>query len=151
MIPLAYFAPESPWWLVRRGRLEEAREVVKRLTSPENINFDIEKNVALMVVTTEFERTVNAETSYRACFQGTNLRRTMIVIGIYCIQTLNGNPLRGYSTYFLEQAGLPTVQAFNMTIAGFAVAIVGGFFSVRDNAPCLPNFHPITFEIVELT
>jgi SP family general alpha glucoside:H+ symporter-like MFS transporter len=131
--------------------LEEAREVVKRLTSPENINFDIEKNVALMVVTTEFERTVNAETSYRACFQGTNLRRTMIVIGIYCIQTLNGNPLRGYSTYFLEQAGLPTVQAFNMTIAGFAVAIVGGFFSVRDNAPCLPNFHPITFEIVELT
>jgi len=83
-----------------------------------------------MIATTEHERAVNAETSYRACFQGTNLRRTMIVIGIYCVQTLNGNPLRGYSTYFLEQAGLPTTQAFNMTIAGFAVAIVGGFFSV---------------------
>ncbi|KIN03386.1 hypothetical protein OIDMADRAFT_118647 [Oidiodendron maius Zn] len=129
LIPLLYFAPESPWWLVRRGRLEEAREVVKRLTSSRNINFDVEKNIALMVVTTEYERTVNAETSYRACFQGTNLRRTVIVIGIYCIQTLNGNPLRGYSTYFLEQAGLPTIQAFNMTVAGFAVAIVGGFFS----------------------
>ena len=105
--------------------------MVKRLTSSRNVNFDIEKNIALMVVTTEYERTVNAETSYRACFQGTNLRRTIIVIGIYCIQTLNGNPLRGYSTYFLEQAGLPTIQAFNMTVAGFAVAIVGGFFSVR--------------------
>ena len=84
-----------------------------------------------MVVTTEHERTINAETSYRACFQGTNRYRTIIVIGIYCIQTLNGNPLRGYSTYFLEQAGLPTTQAFNMSVGGFAVAIVGGFFSVR--------------------
>jgi SP family general alpha glucoside:H+ symporter-like MFS transporter len=131
LIPLVYFAPESPWWLVRRGRLQEAKEVVKRLTSPKNLNFDIEKNITLMIVTTEHERSVNAETSYWACFDSTNLRRTVIVIGIYCIQTLNGNPLRSYSTYFLEQAGLPTVQAFNMTIAGFAVAIVGGFFSVR--------------------
>ncbi|KAK4946083.1 hypothetical protein LTR10_014885 [Elasticomyces elasticus] len=129
LIPLLFFAPESPWWLVRRGRLDDARAVVKRLTSTRNIDFDIEKNIALMIATTEHERAVNAETSYRACFQGTNLRRTMIVIGIYCVQTLNGNPLRGYSTYFLEQAGLPTTQAFNMTIAGFAVAIVGGFFS----------------------
>jgi MFS transporter, SP family, general alpha glucoside:H+ symporter len=111
--------------------VQEAREVVKYLTSTKNINFDIEKNLALIIVTTEHERQVNEETSYRACFDATNLRRTMIVIGIYCIQTLNGNPLRGYSTYFLEQAGLPTTQAFNMTIAGFAVAIVGGFFSVR--------------------
>ncbi|KAH8819018.1 general substrate transporter [Xylogone sp. PMI_703] len=129
LIPLIYFAPESPWWLVRRGRTQEAREVLKRLTSSRNINFDMEKNIALMVVTTEHERTINAETSYWACFEGTNLRRTIIVVGIYCIQTLNGNPLRGYSTYFLEQAGLPTTEAFNMTIVGFAVAIVGGFFS----------------------
>ncbi|UKZ46994.1 hypothetical protein TrVGV298_001205 [Trichoderma virens] len=111
LIPAIFFAPESP------------------LVARPNVNFDIDKNIALMVVTTEHERSVNAETSYLACFQGTNLRRTLIVIGIYCIQTLNGNPLRGYSTYFLQQAGLPTTQAFNMTIVGFAVAIVGGFFS----------------------
>ncbi|KAL6836790.1 general substrate transporter [Trichoderma sp. SZMC 28015] len=129
LIPAIFFAPESPWWLVRKGRLQDARAVVKRLTSDKNVNFDIDKNIALMVVTTEHERSINAETTYLACFQGTNLRRTLIVIGIYCIQTLNGNPLRGYSTYFYQQAGLPTTQAFNMTIAGFAVAIVGGFFS----------------------
>jgi MFS transporter, SP family, general alpha glucoside:H+ symporter len=131
--------------------LQEAREVVRRLTSAKNIHFDIEKNIALMVVTTEHERTVNAETSYQACFEGTNLRRTVIVTGIYCIQTLNGNPLRGYSTYFLEQAGLPTTQAFNMTIAGFAVAIVGGFFSVRMTQLSSHVSTSSILEIVKLT
>lgn len=84
----------------------------------------------MMVVTTEHERLIDSSTSYRACFEGPNLRRTLIVIGIYCVQTFNGNPIRGYSTYFFEQAGLPTTQAFNMSIVGFALAIVGGFGSV---------------------
>ncbi|KAF2016909.1 sugar transporter [Aaosphaeria arxii CBS 175.79] len=129
MIPIIYFAPESPWWLVRKDRVEEARAVVQKLTSPANVNFDVDKNVALMVVTTEYERMVSSTTSYKGCFEGVNLRRTLTMIGIYCIQTLNGNPLRGFSTYFLQQAGLPTSQAFNMTIVGFGVAILGGFFS----------------------
>ncbi|EME82914.1 uncharacterized protein MYCFIDRAFT_136338 [Pseudocercospora fijiensis CIRAD86] len=129
LIPLIYLAPESPWWLVRRNRLQEARDAVKRLTSPKNVDFDIDKNIALMVVTTEHELAVEASTTYWTCFQGTNLRRTIVVMFIYCIQTLNGNPLRGYSTYFFEQAGLQTTQAFNMSIIGFAVAIVGGLSS----------------------
>lgn len=33
LIILTYFAPESPWWLVRHGRLEEAEHSVKRLGS----------------------------------------------------------------------------------------------------------------------
>lgn len=130
LIPLIYFAPESPWWLVRQGSPTAARNVVQKLISGTDPNFDIDKNVTLMIVTTEHERTINSETSYRACFQSANLRRTLIVVGIYCIQVLNGNSLRGYSTYFLQQAGLPTTQAFNMTIANLAVAIVGSFCSV---------------------
>ncbi|UNI17019.1 hypothetical protein JDV02_003399 [Purpureocillium takamizusanense] len=129
LIPLVFMAPESPWWLVRRGRLDEAKKVLQRLKSPQNTNFDINKNVAMMVATTEHERIVNSQTSYWACFQGTNLKRTLIVIGIYCIQTLNGNPLRSYSTYFFQQAGLPTTQAFNLGVIGYCVALVGGIVS----------------------
>lgn len=132
LIPFVYFAPESPWWLVRSGQVAEAKKVVKRLTSPRNVNFDVDKNVALMVVTTEHEIAIEAGTTYWHCFQGTNLRRTLIVMFVYCIQTLNGNPLRGFSTYFFQQAGLATTQAFNMTIIGFAVAIVGGIGSVSE-------------------
>ncbi|KXT11957.1 hypothetical protein AC579_1012 [Pseudocercospora musae] len=129
LVPLIFFAPESPWWLVRAGRLEDAKKVVKRLTSPKNMDFDVDKNVALMVVTTEHELAIESGTSYATCFKGTNLRRTVIVMFIYVNQTLNGNPLRGFSTYFFEQAGLPVTSAFDMTIVGFGVAIAGGIFS----------------------
>lgn len=33
LITILWFAPESPWWLVRRGRPEEARVALQRLSS----------------------------------------------------------------------------------------------------------------------
>ncbi|ETN44115.1 uncharacterized protein HMPREF1541_10665 [Cyphellophora europaea CBS 101466] len=119
-------APESPWWLVRQNRLEDAKAVVRRLTSPKrNPDFDIDKNVALMVLTTEHEREANSDTRFISCFKGTDLRRTIIVIGCYCMQVLSGSTLRSYATYFLQSAGLPTDQAFNMTIVGYGLGIAG--------------------------
>lgn len=126
----AYLAPESPWWLVRQNRLEEAKAAVHRLTSRQSVAFDVDKHVILMALTTEHERTVNASTRYLACFQRTDLRRTVIVIGCYCMQVLSGSTLRAYATYFLEQAGLPTEQAFNMSIIAYAFGLTGGLVAV---------------------
>jgi len=132
-----YFAPESPWWLVRQNRPEEAKAVVRRLTSPQNVDFDVDKNVALMVLTTEHEREVNAHTQYSACFRGSDLRRTIIVIGCYCMQVLSGSTLRAYMTYFFQQAGLPTDQSFNMSIVGYALGLIGVIVAVSLWLPSL--------------
>ncbi|KAJ4327737.1 hypothetical protein N0V84_001846 [Fusarium piperis] len=129
LIPLLSFAPESPWWLVRQGRLEDAKKMLIRLASQDDARADADKNVALMVVTTEHERQINAGTSYYACFKGVDMKRTLTVIGIYCVQTLSGNPLRGFSSYFMRQAGFPSDQAFNLTIINYALALIGGFVS----------------------
>lgn len=94
------------------------------------MDFDVDKQISLMVVTTEHERAMNAETTYFACFKGVDRKRTLIAMGIYCVQTLSGNPLRGYSTYFLTKAGLPSVQAFNMSLVNNAMALTGGLFTV---------------------
>lgn len=121
------FAPESPWWLVRKGRLEEAKASLLRLTSPSRVAFDADQAIALMVVTTENERQSGTGTSYQGCFQGVDLRRTLIACCCWGIQILSGTGLRVYSTYFYEQAGLPTEQAFNMSIVQYALGIVGVF------------------------
>jgi SP family general alpha glucoside:H+ symporter-like MFS transporter len=119
-----YFAPESPWWLVRQGRVVEAETVVSRITSNDP-SVPVGKLVALMVYTTEHERTVEAGTSYLACFRGAHLRRTIVIIGVYIMQILSGAPLRAWMTYFFQQAGLPTDQSFNMTIVALVLSVLG--------------------------
>lgn len=104
--------------------------MLRGLASNSEEGLDVDKSVALMAVTIDYERTVNSQTSYRACFKGIDLRRTLVVIVIYCIQTLSGNSLRSYSTYFMEQAGFPSTEAANLTVINYALALIGGFVAV---------------------
>jgi MFS transporter, SP family, general alpha glucoside:H+ symporter len=117
------FAPDSPWWLVRRGRHEEARKALRRLTSNEDA--DLGQTVAMMVHTDELEKEMSAGTTYWDCFKGTDLRRTEITCITWAIQPLCGASLMGYSAYFFEQAGLSTDISFDFSISLYAVAMVG--------------------------
>jgi SP family general alpha glucoside:H+ symporter-like MFS transporter len=110
--------------------LEGAKVSVLRLTSVREVEFDVDKYVSLMALTTEHEREMNGQTSYLACFKGTDLRRTIIVIGCYCMQVLSGSTLRAYVTYFFEQAGLSTDQSFNMSIVAYALGLIGEVVAV---------------------
>ncbi|KIW65010.1 hypothetical protein PV04_07302 [Phialophora macrospora] len=118
------FAPDSPWWLVRRNRISDARAALARLAS-NNGAVDLDKAVTLMVYTTEHEKELGTGTSYPSLFRGIDRRRTIIACGCWLIQTLSGATFRTYSTYFYKQAGLPTDQAFNMAIGQYALGIVG--------------------------
>lgn len=122
--------PESPWWLVRQNRLDEAEVIISRLTSPQELDIDTKKIVSLMVFTTSHERDMESRTNYLACFKGVNLGRTIIVMGVYIMQVVTGAPLRAYMTYFFQQAGLPTDQSFNMSIVALVVSVLGVFGAV---------------------
>ncbi|KID76626.1 Sugar transporter family protein, partial [Metarhizium brunneum ARSEF 3297] len=123
-----FFAPESPWWLVRRGRTEEAKKALLRLTSLDReTDFDADETIAMMVHTTALEEKITAGASYWDCFKGVDLRRTEIVCMTWAIQNLSGNSFSNYSTYFLKQAGLSDSDAYSFALGQYAINMVGVF------------------------
>ena len=120
-----YFAPESPWWLVRHGKIEEAKKSVLRLTSTHDNNFDVDNTVAMMEHTNEVEKEISSGTHYWDCFTGVDLRRTEISSIVWLVQSVCGSTFMGYSTVFYEQAGLATVDSFDLSMAQYALGAIG--------------------------
>jgi SP family general alpha glucoside:H+ symporter-like MFS transporter len=124
------FAPESPWWLVRKERYEDAKKMVLRLASPEkNPDFNADETIAMYKHTNEMEKAISNGTSYWDCFKGTDLRRTEIAAMTWFTQAWCGSSFMGFSTYFFQNAGLDTSNAFSMSLGIYAIGAVGVFVS----------------------
>ncbi|KAK5684491.1 hypothetical protein LTR97_002031 [Elasticomyces elasticus] len=123
-----FFAPESPWWLVRTGKLEQAKKALLRLTSlNRETDFDADETISMMVHTTALENNITQGSSYLDCFKGTDLRRTEVVCMCWAIQNLSGNAFSNYSTYFLTNAGVSTSNSYNFAMGQYAINMVGVF------------------------
>ncbi|KAJ5683414.1 hypothetical protein N7462_006579 [Penicillium macrosclerotiorum] len=113
---VVWFAPESPWWLVRKERLEDADASLKRtLSAPEGV-VNRQSIIAMMQHTTQVEREMQINGSYRECFQGTNSRRTEISMVSWGCQILPGWAIQNYITYFFTLAGLSSGSSFKMSL-----------------------------------
>ncbi|CAI7676205.1 unnamed protein product [Penicillium discolor] len=121
-----FLAPESPWWLVRKNRDEDAKKALLRLTNPErNVDFNADETIAMIRHTTDLEAKLSEGASYFDCFKGANLRRTEIVCLVWAIQNLSGNSFSNYSTYFLEQAGLSASNSYSFAMGQYGINMVG--------------------------
>ena len=127
---IAIMAPDSPWWLVQRDRLADARNVLLRLTK-KSANFDPEPTLAAMCHTNEVEKKMSngRNSSYLECFKGTNLRRTEIACMAFAIQNASGLPVISFAAYFYSKIGFSQKQSFDITVGMQGVAILGNFLA----------------------
>ena len=119
---LMYLAPESPWWLVRKGRLEEAAKAVRRLGRSTVVD-NSHETVAMMRRTIELEKSVK-EPTYFELFRGTDRYRTLIVCCVYASQNLTGNLIANQAVFFFKQAGMEDKMAFALGLITSALQIV---------------------------
>ncbi|ODV79439.1 maltose permease [Suhomyces tanzawaensis NRRL Y-17324] len=131
-IPLClgvFLAPESPWYLAKKGRDEEAKQSLKRLLT-ENKHLP-DKDVLAQAMLTKIQLTIkeeeatSAKATFKDCFTGTDFRRTRLAAITWLWQNITGSAFMGYSTYFYIQAGLSTDNSFTFSIVQYVLGIAG--------------------------
>mmetsp|Transcript_5247 Transcript_5247/g.5956 ORF Transcript_5247/g.5956 Transcript_5247/m.5956 type:complete len:555 (+) Transcript_5247:764-2428(+) len=133
---LTWAAPDSPWWLIRKGRFEDAEKSIKRLGS-KSVQHKAHQAMALMIQTNELEQRqekltkeeVKGLKSYLKCFQGSNLRRTEIACIAFAGQVLSGSTFAYSPSYFFSQAGLNSSDTYKLNLGVTGIAFTGTFCS----------------------
>lgn len=128
---LTWLAPDSPWWLVRKGRTDDAKRSIERL-SAKSIHHRANQTVAMIIHTNNLEKhqhnSVDNKRGFRGfqeCFESTNMRRTEIACVVFISQQTCGAAMAYSPSYFFRQAGLNATQTYNLNLGITGIAFVG--------------------------
>lgn len=126
VVPLP-FAPESPWYHIRKNEMEAARQALYKLYGTST---DLDAKLAMMAKTVNEDLEATSAARWSQCFTGTNLMRTMISVMVFACQHLSGIVfVLGFSTYFFQLAGISVGDSFNLGVGVTACGVVGCMIS----------------------
>ena len=100
---LIFLAPESPWWLIRKGRKEQALRSIERLGATGQSKDHARQTLATLERTADIERQLGGAPTLLDLLKGTDLRRTTIVCLMYASQNFAGNLIANQATFFFER------------------------------------------------
>lgn len=121
-------APDSPWWLIRKGNPQKAKASYQRLLSNKS-KINVDGAIEFILQTTKMEKEFQAGATYLDCFKGVDLRRTEIsAIGLM-IQSVSLGNVMAFAVYFFQQAGISAGASFTLGIVQYAIGLVGTLLS----------------------
>ncbi|CAG8948041.1 unnamed protein product [Penicillium salamii] len=127
LLILVFLAPESPWWLIRRGRKEEALRSIERLGSKDPQK--TQQSFAMIERTVQIESQMGGTPTLLDLLKGTDLRRTIITCLMYASQNFAGNLIANQATFFFEQAGINPNMAFQLNLINSCLQFVANALS----------------------
>jgi len=130
IIPLisSLIIPESPAWLLRKGKTDQAVKAHGKLEA--NKKFPGAHLASFARLQTTIARDGHQATDpeskvgYLACFKGTNLRRTGIVVFANILPEMFGLTLMGSANYYLQCVGVDHSTSNLFMIIGIALGLV---------------------------
>lgn len=126
-----FFVPESPRYLVNRGKLEQARRALETLRGNSLRPDELELEWVEMVKGIEEEKKLASTIGPLDQYRGTDLRRTLLCYGVILSQVGSGSWfIISYSTYFFIVAGLTTAKAFQYAILNTCLGLIGVNFGI---------------------
>lgn len=126
----AFVVPESPYYLVRKNRIDSATKALSKLHRS-NTWIQVQVRVTAIQETTRHEAlTESGEASFRDCFKGTNWRRTRIVLYANGLSQMTGATFINNSPYFMVLAGLSATNTAMMVEVGIAMSIFSSILTL---------------------
>ncbi|XDG07319.1 hypothetical protein ABKA04_006934 [Annulohypoxylon sp. FPYF3050] len=124
-----FFVPESPRYLLYKGKIEEARQSLQKLRgdslSPDGFELEWVEMVKGIEEEKHTANTIGPLDMFKENV-GTELRRTLLCYGIIATQTGAGSWfIISYSTYFMTVAGLSTDDAFKFSVMHTCLGFIG--------------------------
>lgn len=123
--------PESPRWLVEKGRTEEALAVLDTVRSKDRAKAEFDQVVGVTVDEEEME---TGKPGFMQILNSKWLRRILLVgIGVAMAQQLTGiNAIMYYGPRVLEASGFDTEAALIAATAFGLAAVIGGVIALRN-------------------
>lgn len=122
LIPPTFVLPESPQWLVGKGRTGRALESLRKLRGFSDAEVDDELRV--MKLCQENERALAAEVSFLNLFDRENIKRTITAGSFFSFNQISGVFLSTtYATIFLQEINV--ASPFALTIIAACCTLAG--------------------------
>lgn len=127
MLIVYLLVPESPTWLVSKGKFDQAKKTLSRLHC-DVPDYDVDRQLQVLTVSIDHERATAAEQraeKWYSIFKGTDGYRTLVALWTLLSQQFIGLTLFAtYSSYFFQQGGIE--DPFKATCITSSISFAAG-------------------------